>query len=82
MFPEMFPSFSFPLGEAEDIRLDRRQENAPQLCERSPIWDVHHPREQLDEVCPWNCGFRQAANERVDSLKGLVMFVLKRGVVI
>jgi len=50
--------------------------------ENRPVRDVHHPREQLYEMCPGRSGFRYAIGKGVNPFEILVVFGLEGRIVI
>lgn len=75
---EILFAFTFPLGQAEVVASGETvNKNVSK-----PVWNVHHPREQLYEMGSRGGGFGRAIIEGVNLLKRLVIYCLEGGIVI
>jgi len=75
---EILLAFTFPLGQADVIASGETvNKNVSK-----PVWNVHHPREQLHEMCSGGGGFGCAIIEGVNLLERLVIYCLEGGIVI
>jgi hypothetical protein len=75
---EILFAFTFPLGQAEVVASGETVNKDVS----KPVWNVHHPREQLYEMCSGGGGFGRAIIEGVDLFERLVIYRLEGGIVI